>query len=332
MAAWMVIIGSAVVVMTVWEQISGLRSLETRESIEALLAEPFAEGLGLDVESVIQVLHVSAMVTAGLATAAAVLGWHVLQRNLAARLALTVLALPLFITGMTSGGFVSSLVAASVVMLWLSPAREWFSTGSWTMPTPPRAAEAAPPATWPAPPPTPDTEPGGADRPAPRPPVAPYSSRPASDEARAPLHDRPASLVAAFVVTVVGAGLVLAMVSFSVLVMAFSPELLTTEIERQRPDLLEGDVSVDQLRYATFVVGAICMAWCSAALLFAGFAMARLGWARTALVVTAAASAGACLLASLYTPVALVPGLAALATVLLLRRPEVRTWFGRPVS
>ena len=63
------------------------------------------------------------------------------------------------------------------------------------------------------------------------------------------------------------------------------------------------------------------------ALLFAGLAMARRRWARTALLVTAAASAGACVLSAFYTPVSLVPGLASIATVILLRRPEVRAWF-----
>lgn len=330
MAAWMVIIGSIVVVLSVWEQVSGLRSLETREAIEAFLAEPFAEGLGLDVESAIRLLHVSAMVTAGLATAAAVLGWHVLQRNLAARLALSIVALPLFLSGMTSGGFVSSLVAASVVMLWLSPAREWFSTGRWTMPTPPRAADAEQPPVTPAQSQEYDAPASAPDRSAPSQAGPSYVPLPPQAHARRALHDRPAALVSAFVVTVVGAGLVLVMVGFSVLVMAFSPELLTAEIERQRPELLEGGVSIDQLRTATFVLGAICMAWCTAALVFAGFAMAGHGWARTALAVTAAASAGACLLSCLYTPVALLPGLAAIATVVLLRRPEVRTWFSRP--
>ena len=68
------------------------------------------------------------MVAAGCATAAGILGYQVLRRSKSARLALTVLAAPLFLTGMVTGGFVSSLVAASAVMLWLQPARDWFRT------------------------------------------------------------------------------------------------------------------------------------------------------------------------------------------------------------
>ena len=40
--------------------------------------------------------------------------------------ALTVLALPLFISGFVIGGFLSSLVAVAAVMLWLAPSRDWF--------------------------------------------------------------------------------------------------------------------------------------------------------------------------------------------------------------
>ena len=36
------------------------------------------------------------------------------------------LAVPLFVTGLVTGGFVSSVVAAAAVMLWFQPARDWF--------------------------------------------------------------------------------------------------------------------------------------------------------------------------------------------------------------
>ena len=338
MAAGMVIVGSVIVVATVWDQVSGLRSLDTRNAIEAFLAEPFADGLGLDVESTIRLLHISAMVTAGLATASAVLGWHVLQRNLAARLALSILAVPLFVLGITSGGFMSSLVAASVAMLWLSPAREWFRTGSWTPPAPAAAARRSTnPQTFggPAPGAPAAGEPSADARPADTPfgqtpaAAAELATSPSRPKAAASLHDRPTALVAAFVVTVVAAGLVLVTVGFAVLVVAFSPDLMMQEVQRQRPEVLDG-VTLSEVRTATFVMGALCLSWCAVALTFAGFAMGGRGWAGNGLAVTAAASAGACLLMGFYSPVAIVPALAALATVVLLRRGEVRDWFARP--
>ena len=42
------------------------------------------------------------------------LGWHVLRRNRQARLWLSVLAVPLFLAGLVTGGFLSSMVAVAV--------------------------------------------------------------------------------------------------------------------------------------------------------------------------------------------------------------------------
>ena len=126
LAAWMIIVGSLLVVVSVVEVITGLRTLDTREGVESFLADAPRE-LGLDVERVLQILRVTALVTAGCASAAAVLGWHVLQRNRGARVGLTVLAVPLFLSGLITGGFMSSLVAAASLLLWLQPARNWFN-------------------------------------------------------------------------------------------------------------------------------------------------------------------------------------------------------------
>src|SRR5687768_9591876 len=89
LAAWMVIGGSLLLVGGVFEQVSSLHRLETQESVSKLLAEPPFSGLGLELESAITILRTMSMVAAGCAAAAAILGFHVLKRNRAARLALT---------------------------------------------------------------------------------------------------------------------------------------------------------------------------------------------------------------------------------------------------
>lgn len=126
MAAWMIMLGSAFVVLTVFELVSGLRSIETREAVEDFLSAPPAEGTGLSTETALTLLKTAGMVAAGCATAAAILGFHVLKRNRHARTALTILAAPLFVSGLVAGGFMSALVVVASVMLWFSPAREWF--------------------------------------------------------------------------------------------------------------------------------------------------------------------------------------------------------------
>lgn len=126
MLGWMILVGSVLVVFNVFEMLGGIRSLETREMLEEYLVDGAGSDLGWSVETGLSALRVTAMVAAVCAAAGAVLGWFVLRRDRAARTALTVLAFPLFATGVVAGGFMSSLVAASIVLLWMQPARDWF--------------------------------------------------------------------------------------------------------------------------------------------------------------------------------------------------------------
>ena len=127
LAAALVMGASGMLVVSVFERLGDLRSIESRLAIEEFINQPPGSDLGLDLESVLDLLYVVSMVAAGLATAAAILGFHVLKRNRSARLGLSVLAVPLFLCGLVTGGFLASVVAASVAMLWLSPARHWFA-------------------------------------------------------------------------------------------------------------------------------------------------------------------------------------------------------------
>ena len=126
LAGSLVMAASVMLVLSVFERLGDLRSLESRTAIERFLSEPPGSDLGLGLESALAITRSISMVTAGLATAAAILGWHVLKRNRAARVWLSILALPLFLCGLVTGGFLASVVAASVAMLWLAPARHWF--------------------------------------------------------------------------------------------------------------------------------------------------------------------------------------------------------------
>lgn len=125
MAGWVTILGSVLVILSVFAQIGSLDSLETRRGIEQLLSEPPADGLGLEVSTVLDLIRVLATVTGAMAAATAILGWQVMQRSRSARLVLTVLAVPMFLAGFVTGGFTTSLVAAAAVVLWLQPSRAW---------------------------------------------------------------------------------------------------------------------------------------------------------------------------------------------------------------
>ena len=126
MAGWTVIVGSVLVVVTVFDQVSSLHTVEVREAFQQALSEPMARNLGVTVDQVLVTVRVLSSIVAACAAATAILGWHVLRRHKPSRLALTVLAVPLFVCGIISGGFFTAFVAAGAMMLWSKPARAWF--------------------------------------------------------------------------------------------------------------------------------------------------------------------------------------------------------------
>lgn len=160
--SWVAIVGSAMVIATGFEQVAGLRSLDTKASVEEFLAEPPGSGTGLSVTEALEVLRISTMVSVACAGAILVLGFWLLRGNRQARLASAVFAVPLFASGFISGGLMSAVVAASAMMLWFSPAKHFFD-GTTPPPVPSRPglggrerrdADSQPPAVWP--PPRPD--------------------------------------------------------------------------------------------------------------------------------------------------------------------------------
>jgi hypothetical protein len=319
-AAGMVIAGSVMVVVTVGEQIAAINSLETRRSVTEFFAQ--LPDTGIDVPEGLLLLRTALMVVAGCATAAAILGFHVLKRNRAARLGLTLLAVPLFFGGLAAGGFLTSLVAASAMLLWVEPSRAWLDR----RPLPERPDPSAPPPrsapTWPPPTPTPPRD----DVPPPHtgtfgapPPVGPPVVGP---------ERRPDALVWACVVTWAVSGLVVALVGASLTIVVADPGLVWTEVERQNPGLLaDSGLSRDDLLRATYVTLGFVIAWAVLAMVLATLAFRRRSAGRVGLIVCAGAAGGLCLAVSLGAPIMLVPAAACLATVLLLARADVRAWF-----
>ncbi len=308
MAGTLVMVASIIVVLTVWDTVSRLRSIETREMIEKFLAQPPGDGMGLTVESVIEILRVTSMVTAVCAVAAVALGWRVLQRSTRARAGLSVLAVPLFVTGLVAGGFAASVVGAATVMLWLPPSREWFAG---IKPTERPTAQ------------------GSAGTPAPAPPV---SDAPASWPYPSPPEvatRRPDTVTVAMVVTIVAAGLIFLMSLVSLVVLATQPDLVMEEVRRQNPDLAEQGISETMLRTTSYVTGGIVLVWSASVMVLAMLMAGRRRWAAHAVFVSAAVCAVLCIVATLASPVALFPAMAAIATLSCLRRADARAWFGQ---
>jgi hypothetical protein len=349
-AAWLIMLGSVLVVLTVFERVSGLQSLDTQRAVEKFLAEPPGDGLGLGVQGVIDILRVLAMVAGGCAAAAGVLGFHVLQRSRGARIGLSVLALPLFVAGMAAGGFMSSVVAAASVMLWFQPARDWFDGVTRAPRAEPRTEPRTPPKAEPEPerpstayppprervgasvPSGPRAYPGFGAPPAPdastadRAAAPGWPTTPASAPAAAGA--RPGPVVAACVLTWVMSLLAVLMMLVSIALLVSDAGRVYDEVVRQNPGLAGQGVSQDVLVQATYVLGGVAIVWSLVAIALAVLVFRRVAWARPLLMASAGMAGLLCLLAvAVGQLLVLVPLAACVAAVALLARPEVRTWF-----
>jgi hypothetical protein len=303
LAGWLLMVGSALVVVIVYQRVGALHSLETQAAVDRFLAEPPGSDLGISDDTVILLLRTLAMVTGGCAAAAGVLGYQVMHRSRGARLAVSVLAVPLFFAGLVTGGFLTSVVAASAAILWLQPARSWFQG------TPAPVERAARPEQRPVPQPTAYAVPA-----APPAPLAPAK--------------RPAIVVWACVLTWICTAATVAALIVSAVVLAHSPDRMLEELHRDNPELVEQGISDDLLMTATYLMIAGIVVWCVSAAVLAVLVLRRVDWARIVLVISAATAAVLCLLGTLMGAVLLVlPLLAGAVTIALLVRPETRSWF-----
>lgn len=182
--SWAAIVGSAMVIATGFEQVAGLRSLDTKESVREFLAEPPGSATGLSLTGALEVLRLSTMVSVACAGAILILGFWLLRGHRQARVAASILAVPLFASGFISGGLMSAVVAASVMMLWLTPAKHFFD-GTTPPPLPTRGDRGREdadkkPAVWP--PRRDDEAPSEVSAPPEAPRSLPQSDAPAADE------------------------------------------------------------------------------------------------------------------------------------------------------
>lgn len=352
MAGWVTIVGSVLVVLSVFAQISTLESLETRRGLEELLAEPPADGLGIEVSTALEIIRVLAMVTGACAAATAILGWQVMQRSRSARLALTVLAVPLFLAGFVTGGFTTSLVAAASVVLWLQPARAWVNGDPvperYLRPDPPprqeRSPDAPPTQSWPPPlppgptepspyqgfgrvPATPVADPGPAVATAPVQPGWPAPGQPTGAPRRGPA---PQQLRLGLVLTWVTSALVVVGLALTIAAIALDPALVDESIERAIAEnpAMAGEVTVEQVRIGLYAVLAGFVVWAIAAACLAAFAWVGRPWAWILLCVSAGLAAGLFFLVTVLGGlVAAIPLAATAGSLALMLRPEVRAWY-----
>lgn len=329
-AGWLIIGGSIILLFSAWQRISGLNSLEMQEQLRTALAEPPLSGTGMTVSDLTTLVRVASLAAGGAATAAAILGFHALQRSAGARLGLTLLAPVVLVGGFATGGFFAPLVVAGVVMLWLTPTRDWFAGRPWVNQVVPRAADPKRPDPFAhergdRPPVPTDDQP-----PPPRASTVPFGQRAASSyrgpeqSVRGP---RPAAVTWACGLVWVMSGLVASLMMLTALVLVVASEEFFDELERQQPGLnLEG-LSDTEVTIGIVVVAGFATLWCITASVLAIFAFRGHNWARIAVLVSSIATGAVCLPAMLANPLLVVVLAAAAASAGLLLRPDVAEWY-----
>ncbi len=352
-AGVMGVAGSVLVILSLFDTLASLRTVDVRERIEAYLATPPGQGLGVDTAWVLDALHVAVLVNGALAAIAAVLGVFVFQRHKGARIGFSVSAALLFVGMWVVADFVQGVLIGVVVvvafaasMMWSPPARDWFAgrqpagpapsraerrvassregtTSAWQAPHPSGEQPSSPPAGQPAA----SSYPFGEQRPAPGDegvPEAAYGAPPAHQRPSA--DRRPGVVTAAVLLTWLGAGLVGFIFSLLVLMLLVAQDTLL-EAVRQAPGLDELGLTSSDLLSFLWVTAAMTLFWCLAAMVLALLAFRRVTWAWGLLIASAVMTA----LCSLLTlPVGLAFGVPAAVSVGLLVGGRSRHWFLRP--
>ncbi len=163
-AAWMAIVASALLVISLFDTIARLQGQDSRGAVESFLAEPPGDTLAFTADQILEAARWVALFSGACAAAALVFAVFVLQRHRAARIGLTVAAGLLALTAPVSG-ILAFLVAASALLLWSQPGRDWYAgrapaaaaagrsapgsaSGSPSDRTSDRTSDAGPPAPW----------------------------------------------------------------------------------------------------------------------------------------------------------------------------------------
>ncbi len=363
MAGWFVVVGSVMLVITVFSSISGLNTVDTRDRVAEWLSTPTGEGLGLSVSEVLSGLRAVLTVTGVCAAAAAVFGVFVLQRHRGARVGLTVVAVPLLIatllTAPLTGGLLGALIVAATVVLWMGPSRDWFAG------RPVRQPEAPPEKPRPLPPPPRPVDSGPAAGPGSEQPSGPSASEvstqsPSSLPAPTPGYgqtavDQPGGQVQqqwgpptsaplawqppaagpvpmpvrlACLLTWVFAGSIAAVYAVMLLVLLVANDQIVDYVVRS-PEWQRADIERDLLMPVLWVGCLMFLAWSVGALLLAWFTWRRHNWARYLLVGSAAVAVLAGLVAF---PFSLFHVLACVLTIAGLFAARSRAWFAQPTG
>lgn len=119
--------GSVFLMLSIFETLGRVGSVDLRESVEETLAGNGAGGLGVTVDQAMTLIRGGLSVAAVCTAVTFVCGIFVLLRHSGARIALTVATVPIFLTSLFTGTLVAIFLVAATFLLWSGPARDWFA-------------------------------------------------------------------------------------------------------------------------------------------------------------------------------------------------------------
>lgn len=285
-----------------------------------------------------------AMVEAGCAVAAAILGVYVLRRSSSARVALAVVAGPLLLVGLFTSPAFAIIVGFCVLALWLPAANRWFAGDDRDVddhdtdeePRPTMSESPSGPEQGPTPPPyggsyggaapssnpygNPYGSPYGNPYGAPPPyPTSPYG--PAG-----PPRGRPGAVVAASIVTLVLSGLAALLGLMSAVVGAADLDAMIRALHDQGYDT--GSDTRHALQVALIAGGCVMVVLSVAAIVAAILVLRRSQAARVTLTVLSGITVLLSLLA-ITSGVSVVTLAGAIAVIVLLNVGSSARWFAR---
>ena len=313
----------AVLVLVLFEQMTQVHSIQTRQAVTDALSQPPFKGSGIGIGQALGVLHALVLLSGALAAAGCVLGVFALLRHRGARLGLTVVALLLVVTSLFLTGLLPVIVAAAACVLWTPQARAWFDGRAYERPAlsggealtrHQRDARPASRATT-------------SSRTSPVDPTWSPPSAPGSGSPAVPSRRRPREVTAALVVTwsccgLVGLGLVVVMVRA-----LLDKEGLFAQVGHSKAGALLGSTP-NAVLSELLVTCVLLLLWTLAVAGLALPAALGAGWARVALVVNAAVVALFSVAVTIAVPVAgLLLLVASVTVVVLLLLPATSAWY-----
>jgi hypothetical protein len=334
---WLSAVASTVLVVSVFDAMAQLHSLDTRDRLSKALTG-WPRDLGISIDDAIGLTRGALFVTGVAAVVTAILGVFVLQRHATARIVLTVAAVPLVLTAPVAGGFLGLLVGGATAMLWTREARDWFAGRTPQRPVerPPAAAAPAnrpstappwsPPSSSPPPPPSgpPAATPGWGQAPEARaawPPPAPLTTPSQRATTAAVPSEVRIACALTWVFSVLTAGAYVAVV----IAVAVDRDRIV-DLARDNAALQDSSMTDSQLVGLLVAVSAVVVAWCMVAAV-----LAALTWRGqpVAWAMLVASAAGAALLSVVALPYSVAHLVASAIAVVLLMRRATRTWIRR---